>query len=103
MVGEAAAGAAGLASLGRAITLASFGGNAAFDIYTAVQDKDNAALAVIGLLLGVGGAAAAAREGDSFATLGAARRSGSGKIAEMGRLVDDQALSIQKILKSCTK
>ncbi|KAH8432872.1 uncharacterized protein LDX57_010504 [Aspergillus melleus] len=51
IIGEVASAVQSLATIGRIVSLLGATGNAALDIYTLVDDKDNAPLAICGLIL----------------------------------------------------
>ncbi|KAJ0382921.1 hypothetical protein COL922a_011537 [Colletotrichum nupharicola] len=84
-VGEELAGAAGLAALARAIAIAGDAGNAAFDIYSMVDDPSSIGYTIFGTL-----------------SAGEARRAmGEAKVAQMEDTFKGYSELTQKIVKSC--
>jgi chitinase len=99
-VGDAAAAAAGLASLARAITLIGEVANNAFSIYDIVGDPQSAPMAIFGMLLGGG---ALSRDADSLAKMGALRRGMSfADLLKLGTIFSHQSSGIQMIVRSCS-
>ncbi|KAF5501368.1 Mutanase [Colletotrichum siamense] len=101
-VGEELAGAAGLAALARAIAIAGEAGNAAFDIYSMVDDPSSIGYTIFGTLFGAAGIASSFRNADHFSSAGEARRAmGEAKVAQMGDTFKGYSELTQKIVKSC--
>jgi hypothetical protein len=102
-VGEEAAALAGLVSLSRGIAIAGGIANEAYGIYGLVQDPSSGVMSALGLLLGLGSIAAATKDAAGLSKIAALRREmTTDDVAAMGATVEEQATSIQKLLKSCT-
>ncbi|KAI9645025.1 hypothetical protein NHQ30_007064 [Ciborinia camelliae] len=102
-VGEAGAELAGLATIASTIAIAGEVANAAFTIYTMVEDPASAPMSALGLLFGIGGIAAVSRDAEGLARVAALRREMTADdVAAMGATVEDQAASVQKIIKDCS-
>jgi chitinase len=98
-VGDIGAAAAGLMSLARVITLIGEVANDALTMYSIVEDPTSAPMAIFGMLLG---AAALARDSDSFAKMGQLRRDKSADdLAKLGSVFEEKSSVLQKIVKSC--
>jgi hypothetical protein len=103
-VGEIGAATAGLGAIATTIAIAGLAANAALDIYTIVEDPESAPMTALGLLFGVGGLAAVARDAEGLAKIASLRRTMSGsEVLSMGSTVDEDAALIQRITKSCAK
>ncbi|PQE29794.1 alpha-1,3-glucanase mutanase protein [Rutstroemia sp. NJR-2017a WRK4] len=103
-VGEIGAATAGLGAIATTIAIAGLAANAALDIYTIVEDPDSAPMAALGLLFGIGGLGAVARDAEGLAKIAALRRTMSGsEVVSLGATVDEDAALIQRITKSCAR
>lgn len=101
-VGEAGFAALGAVNIARAIALAGLTGNAALDTFSLVTHEGDPVMSIFGLLFGVGGVAALEREAASYARMGKMRRDmDPEEIARLGDSVHEQAMSVQKIVRSC--
>ncbi|POS79183.1 alpha-1,3-glucanase/mutanase [Diaporthe helianthi] len=101
-VGEAGFAASGSVNIARAIALAGLTGNAALDTFSLVTHEGDPVMSIFGLLFGVGGVAALEREAASYARMGKMRRdTDPEEIARLGDSVHEQAMSVQKIVRSC--
>ncbi|PQE24790.1 alpha-13-glucanase mutanase protein [Rutstroemia sp. NJR-2017a BVV2] len=103
-VGEIGAATAGLGAIATTIAIAGLAANAALDIYTIVEDPSSAPMTALGLLFGVGGLGAVARDAEGLAKIAALRRTMSGsEVVSLGATVDEDATFIQRITKSCAR
>ncbi|PQE03158.1 alpha-13-glucanase mutanase protein [Rutstroemia sp. NJR-2017a BBW] len=103
-VGEIGAATAGLGAIATTIAIAGLAANAALGIYTIVEDPDSAQMAALGLLFGIGGLGAVARDAEGLAKIAALRRTmGGSEVVLLGATVDEDAALIQRITKSCAR
>lgn len=94
---------AGATTLARVAAIAGETANAAFSIYTIVEDPDSALLSLMGMLVGAGGVTAAFRDVASFTKMAKVRKSmTAGEAAQFGDLFRKNDDLLQSIISKCS-
>ncbi|KAK6004282.1 hypothetical protein QM012_009132 [Aureobasidium pullulans] len=101
-VGEEAALAAGLTTLGRTIFIAGEVSNAAFTIWDTVENPDNAVFNILGMLLGVGAIVKVERTGKGMGDVAHVRRGMTATdVANLGSIFKNNDDKLQSFLRVC--